>query len=88
MCVRTETIYKDCACTIPETEWCPRCPDEGCEKCKDFKTEVEMKNGVCLGLGPCPFYRCKACDSDDEGSEIEGLDEKPWLAWEKTSWWN
>jgi hypothetical protein len=47
-----------------------------------------MKNGVCVGLGPCPFYRCKACDSDGEGSEIEGLDEKPWLAWEKTAWWN
>lgn len=61
MCILTETIYAACTCIIPETEWCPRCPDGGCEKCRDFKRGIELKEGVCVGLGPCPFFHCRPC---------------------------
>ncbi len=44
-----------------------------------------MADGVCVGLGPCPFVRCAGCNSEDESeeeeSEIEYTDEKKWLGW-------
>lgn len=85
MCIQTDSVYDDCACKIPEMECCPRCPEEGCENCKDFKKMLVMADGVCVGLGPCPFVRCAGCNSEDESeeeeSEIEYTDEKKWLGW-------
>jgi len=59
MCILTEMIYAACTTYIPETEWCPRCPDEEWEKHRDFKREIELKEGVWVGLVPCPFFRCR-----------------------------
>jgi hypothetical protein len=88
MCLQTDTIYDGCTCRIPEIECCPRCPGEGCEKCQDFKKVLVVEDGVCVGLGHCPFVRCADCNSEEE-SEAEGeerfemkyLDEKKWLGW-------
>jgi len=83
MCILTETIYTGCACTIPEIECCPRCPDKGYRECKDFKKELEMQKGVCVGLGACPFSVGENSDDGGKGEEISvtAWDEKKWLGW-------
>jgi hypothetical protein len=77
MCIRSVTIYTGCTCAIPETECCPRCPKEEYEKCRDFRRKMEVKKGVGVGVGPCPFFRCRQCRSEEEeGSGMESLEKR------------
>ena len=73
MCIGTETVYADCSCMIPDFECCPRCPEGSCTMCKDFQMEIEMKDGVCVGLGPCPFFRCRDCSYEEDGNSDEDI---------------
>jgi hypothetical protein len=92
MCIRTDTIYKDRTCTILETECCPRCPEDGSEKCKVFKKGLEKKNGVCVGFLTLSFllvvrrvtatrklvlrWRALARRHDWGGGNMDGLRER------------
>jgi hypothetical protein len=43
----------------------------------DFKKEMELKEGVCVGLGSCPFFRCMPCSiAEQEMEELEKKDER------------
>ena len=83
MCVLMETLYTGCTCTITEMECCPRCPDEGCMECRDVKRELEMKKGICVGFGRCPFFAGEKSDSGDkrEDTSVVDWEEKKWLGY-------
>jgi len=52
-------------------------------ECRDFKRELEMKKGVCVGLGPCPFFTGEDSDSEERSDDDSVMDweEKKWLRW-------
>lgn len=52
MCVQTDFTFRNCACTIPQIETCPRCPDEagGYKQCRDYqleKVEIHSQCAIC-----------------------------------------